>query len=94
MGYGLYNAPTPISTNNYTYNPFSGTIASPFAVYGGNTLIQGVIHTHFISPQTISIFSAGDLQDLYEKMKNPLITGDFFIAIVTEYNTAYLLQSL
>lgn len=87
----MYNAVSPSITNNYTYENFQGTISSPESGYTGNTNMQGIIHSHYRG--LISIFSAGDLQDLYFKLKNyPDITDDFFMGVVTSSNTAYLLQ--
>ena len=89
--YVMYNAPSPTTTNNYTYQSFQGTISSPESGYTGNTTMQGIIHSHYNG--LLSIFSAGDLQDLYFKLKNyPEITDDFFMGLVTSSNTAYLLQ--
>jgi hypothetical protein len=87
----MYNATTPTLTNNYTYQTFDGTANSPESGYNGNTTMQGIIHSHYDG--LLSIFSAGDLQDLYFKLKNyPEITDDFFMGVVTASNTAYLLQ--
>ncbi len=89
--YVMYNATTPTTTNNYTYQTFDGTANTPESGYNGNTTMQGIIHSHYDS--LLSIFSAGDLQDLYFKLKNyPEITDDFFMGVVTSSNTAYLLQ--
>ena len=90
--YVMYDAATPTTTtNNYTYQTFDGTINSPGSTYTGNTTMKGIIHSHYNG--LISIFTAGDLEDLYLKLKNyPDITDDFFIGVVTSSNTAYLLQ--
>lgn len=89
--YVMYNAPTPTTTNNYTYQSFQGTANSPESGYTGDTTMQGIIHSHYNG--LLSIFTAGDLQDLYFKLKNyPEITDDFFMGVVTSSNTAYLLQ--
>lgn len=87
----LYNSPTPLTSNNFTYQTFSGSIGSPSAQYTGDTTMQGIIHSHYSG--LLSIFSGEDIQDLYLKMKNyPSISNDIFIAVVTSSNTAYLLQ--
>jgi hypothetical protein len=90
----IYDDPTPndqiSQTDNYDYEDFQGDINVPEANYSGNTSMQGIIHSHYNGK--VSIFSPGDLLDLYEKMKLPAITDDFFIGLVTSEGTAYILQ--
>jgi len=90
----VYDDPDPNSlpsqTDNYNYNPFSGSIGSPFAEYSWNTGIKGVIHSHFNGH--LSIFSPQDLKDMYQKMLYTQVTDDFFYGVVTHSGTGYILQ--
>lgn len=88
----LTNNPDPHPTNNFTYSgPFSGDPYNPSMTYNADTNMVGLIHSHYSG--LLSIFTAGDLQDLYINLKNyPAITDNIFLAVVTASNTAYLLQ--
>ncbi|MFZ4105000.1 hypothetical protein, partial [Flavobacterium sp.] len=90
----IYNDPTPndqiSQTDNYDYEDFQGNVNVPEADYAGNSTMQGFIHSHYQG--LISIFSAGDLQDIYNQMVYPDITDDFFYGVVTAEGTAYILQ--
>lgn len=85
----IYNKTSPTSTANFDYQDFQGNPQTPTANYIGNTNMQGIIHSHYEG--LISIFSIGDLQDLYEKMLNNQITDNFFIAVVSE-SSAHLIN--
>lgn len=90
----VYNDPTPgvapSQTDAYDYTAFTGTSYAPNAVYAGDTTMQGLIHSHFEG--LLSIFSPSDIKDLYGLMLNSSITDDFFIGVVTDEGTSYILQ--
>lgn len=85
----LNNYSVPTAVNNYSYVGFQGSVSSPTAAYASDTNMQGLIHSHFVG--LLSIFSAYDLQDLYFKMRNNLITDNYFTGVVTS-DSAYILQ--
>jgi hypothetical protein len=81
----------PTSTNNYTYVNSEGTPQSPTAEFTLLTNSAGYIHSHY--RKLGSVFSAGDLQYLYQLLKNnPTYFDDIFLGLVTASNTAYLLR--
>lgn len=90
----MYNDPTPgvapDQTDAYDYTTFTGTSYAPNAVYSGDTTMQGLIHSHFEG--LLSIFSPSDIKDLYGLMLNADITDDFFIGVVSDEGTSYILQ--
>ena len=90
----VYNDPTPgvapNQTDAYDYTPFTGTSYAPNAVYSGDTNMQGLIHSHFEG--LLSIFSPSDIKDLYGLMLNSNITDNFFIGLVSDEGTSYILQ--
>mgnify|MGYP005605670255 CR=1 FL=1 len=92
----VYNDPTPNvhpgQEDAFDYVDSQGAANTSGAIYTGNADMQGVIHSHYQG--LISIFSPGDLQDMYNQMVFPDITDDFFIGVVTAEGTAYILQVL
>ena len=90
----VYNDPTPNiqagQIDKFDYEDFAGTVDKPEANYTGNTSMQGIIHSHYAG--LVSIFSPGDLADLYNMLLNPQISDDFFIGLVTKKGVAYILQ--
>ena len=87
----LYPKASPTPSNNYTYQNFQGNSSAPNVSYDGNTSMQGVIHSHYVGA-SLSIFSAQDLADCYQKMKDNLVTDDFFIGVVCPQGNAYIMQ--
>ena len=69
--------------------PFVGNLSDPNVQWTGNSLMQGIMHSHFLG--LLSVFSCTDLQDLFNIIKNPKITDDFFYGLVTQSGTKYML---
>jgi hypothetical protein len=86
----LYKNPTPTTANQFTYVNAPGSIAKPGLDYNATTAMQGLLHSHY--KDLLSIFSATDLQDMYQKMKLPAITDDYFSGVVCPQGNAYIMQ--
>lgn len=91
----MYNDPNvqPVCCPaSYQAIPSTGIVGNqynPTVTWSGTTDVKGLLHSHYEG--LLSVPSGTDLQDLYNLMKNPLITDDFFYGLVTHSGTRYML---
>lgn len=87
-----YDNPTPDSQpiSIYRFLDFSGDISKPQVEYPYYPQIKGIMHSHYQG--LLSVYSVTDLEDIYLKLKNPLVTDDLFSALVTKAGTRYLIS--
>ncbi|TPD68257.1 hypothetical protein [Flavobacterium microcysteis] len=73
----------------FKFIEMNGTISKPQVEYGYFNTLLGTMHSHYNS--LLSVYSVDDLVDIYQKLKDPGITDDFFSGLVTKSGTRYLM---
>lgn len=89
---GYYSTKNP--DGSYTYHKQQGTAGNPF-ITGSNSIttpISSYMHNHYTG--LLSVFSGGDLQQMYYWLKNGIIAdpSTFSMSLVTANGTTYMLQ--
>lgn len=89
---GYYSTKNPDGT--YTYHKQQGSVGSP-SISGSNNItntISSYMHNHYTG--LLSVFSGGDLQQMYYWMKNGKMDdpSTFSMSLVTANGTTYMLQ--
>jgi hypothetical protein len=88
----FYSTRNPDGT--YTYHKQQGTAGNPYISNSNNitTPISSYMHNHYTG--LLSVFSGGDLQQMYYWMKNGIIAdpSTFSMSLVTANGTTYMLQ--
>lgn len=89
---GYYSTKNPDGT--YTYHKQQGSPGNPY-ISGTNNIttpISSYMHNHYTG--LLSVFSGGDLQQMYYWLKNGIIAdpSTFSMSLVTANGTTYMLQ--
>lgn len=81
--------PNSLPRSDFKFLEKDGVIGEHKLEYGYFYSLVGIMHSHYEG--LLSVYSADDLFDLYQKMKDYRITDDFFFGLVTKSGTRYLI---